>query len=401
VGAADHAVLNRALGRLLPGPDETHLIRAILHRGEAAHRSWDAFRASVHDLPRLFRTDTGNRKRLSPLLLTSIRENGLDADARLGTVVKTATLREELRVGIVRELAGAAWSALADAAVPFVVVRGGALMESVYAEPAHRHAHDLDVVVPREQIPTAVEAVRAVGFGDARTLPWEQGREVRHRTELPIQFVQRAFRLPFYDADFGSLSERAVRGTLAGVEGVRRPNATDALLLALGRASYCPSRSNLVWAVDAWMLLHGGEGVDWEALVVRARDMRLELPVAVFLDYLRTELEAPVPPRVPEDLRAAVPRARGLRRDVALFGARQTQGAHPELARRERPPLRERWTLLLWELLPSREYLSWAYGNPPRALLPLIYLARPFSALAERARWAVWRRLRRLSTRDA
>ena len=401
MGAADHAVLNRALGRLLPGPDETHLLRAILHPGESARASWDAFRGSVNDLPALFRTDTGNRKRLSPLLLAAMRENALEADARLRTVVKTATLREELRVGILHELAGAAYSALDEAGTPFVVVRGAVLMETVYAEPAHRHAHDIDVVVPPEHIPAAVEAVRRAGFDDVRPLEWEQGLEARHRTQLPVQLVRRAFRMPFYPADFATLSARARRHERVGVTEILRPDSTDSLLLALGRASFCPSRSNLVWAVDAWKLAHGPEEIDWNGLVERARTMRLELPLSVFLDYLRDELDAPVPAEIAPELRAGMTGKPGLRRDVALFGARQSQGAHPDLARRVRPPLRERWTLLRWELLPSSEYLTWAYGNPPRALLPLIYLTRPFSALATRLRGALWRRVRRWSARDA
>jgi hypothetical protein len=391
----------RALGRLLPGPDETHLLRAILHRGPSAHEAWQAFGKSVQDLPALFRTDTGNRKRLSPLLLTSVRENGLDADPRLATVVKTATLREELRVDILAGLAGAAYRALGEAGVPFLVLRGAALMERGYAEPAHRHAHDIDVLVPPGRLDDAVRAVRDVGFDAPQPLPWGQGRVVRHRTELPIRFVERAFRLPFYALAWDPLAERAVRGPLAGVDEVPTPDATDALLLALGRAAYCPGRSNLVWIVDAWMLIERAGAIDWDALVARASAARLELPLTVQLRYLRDEVGAAVPEQIPAALERAAPERDGLRRDVALFGARQNQGAHPELERRARPPLAERWTLLRWELLPSADYLSWAYGDPPRVLLPLIYLTRPFSALAERVRWAVLRRIRRGAGDDA
>ena len=85
----------------------------------------------------------------------------------------------------------------------------------------------------------------------------------------------------------------------------------------------------------------------------------------------------------------------GLRRDVALFGARQIQGTHPELDRRSPGRWWERLTLLRWELFPSRAYLEWAYDHPPAVLLPALYVIRPISALAERARWAFLRRIRR------
>lgn len=395
MGAAEGHLLARALGRILPGRDETLLLRAILHRGEPAREAWDAFRGPVRDLPALFRTDTGNRKRLSPLLLASIRENRLEADPGLATVVKTATLREELRVDAYRRIAGEVYAALHDEGVPFVVLKGAALMETVYAEAAYRHAHDIDLLLPEGALDRAAARLRALGLVDAPALPWGQGLDLRHATELPVLLTRRLFRIPFYRGGHATVAERGADWRLGEGPLLRRPDATDALLLALGHASYCPGRSNLLWAVDAWMLLRGIEAVDWDALPERAREMRVELPVAMMLDYLGSELDAPVPEGVAGALRAGVEGAGGIRRDVALFGARQAQGAHPELEGRPRTPWRERLTLLRWELLPSREYVSWAYGRPPAVLLPLIYLARPFSALAERARWAVVRRLRR------
>lgn len=397
--ATDRDALTRAMERILPGHDETLLLRAILHRGDDALRAWAEFRERVPELPSIFRTDTGNRKRLSPLLLDSVRHNDLETDAPLRTVLKTATLREQLRSKIYREIAGEVIDALGDAGLDVAVVKGAALAETAYAEPHLRHAHDIDVLVADDDLHDAARVVRSLGFREAGPVARGQGLDLRHGTDLPVLLLTRLFRIPFYRGrlDDGSLRTRRVPGP--GVRSARIPDPVDALLIALGHASYCPNRSNLLWAVDAWMLVHGTPAVDWTLLPGRAREMRVELPVATMLDYLARELGAPIPDGIVEAVRPPASGQGfdgGLRRDVALFGARQAGGAHPDLAGRSRPTLGERLTLLRWELWPSRAYLAWAYHDPPAILLPLLYLYRPVSAAFDRIRWRLIRRVRTL-----
>ena len=393
MGVHDGELLGHAMDRILPGPDETRLLRAILHRGDTAHASWQAFQDGLRDLPSLFRTDTGNRKRLSPLLLDSIRENRLDADPKLLTILKTATLREELRVSIVRRIAGEVYEALRARDIPFVVLKGGALVESVYADPTWRHAHDIDLLLPPGTVDLAAAAVTEVGLREAPRLAWDQGRDFRHTTELPFLLLSRLYRVPFYRAPFEDLQTRTRTLTRDVLGTFQVLDPTDALLHCLGHASYCPGRSNLLWVVDAWMLLHHSE-VDWDAFERRMAEMRLEVPVATMVRYLADEIDAPIPVEAIERTTSAFSSANALRRDVALFGARQASRQHPGL--RGRPPLtwRGRLKLLRWELVPSPAYLDWAYGHPPRLALPGIYLARPVSALAERLKWRLIRSLR-------
>ncbi len=395
MGATDEIVLAGALRGMLPGPDETHLLRAILHRGHSARMAWDAFRGPERDLPGLFRTDTGNRKRLGPLLLASIRENALEADPALLTVLKTATLREDLRVDAYRHIARHVYRALLDASVPFVVLRGAALMETVYAQPSFRHSHDIDLLLPHDAIEAAAAALRAAGLVDAAPPAWDHGRALRHATELPVLLLRRVFRIPFYRGDHADVAPNGRSWALDGVGPLMRPDATDALLQALVRASSSGGRASLVWAVDAWTLVHGNESVDWPAFEDRARVARAELPVATLLEYLVRELEAPVPADLPDRLTASVDGTRGMRRDVALSGVRRARGDHPDLERRAPMPVAHRWTRLRWELFPSREYLAWAHDDPPAPLVPLLYLSRPFTVLIDRVRWRLGRALRR------
>jgi hypothetical protein len=383
--------------RILPGEDETQLLRTILHRGDAAHEAWRAFQGGLRDLPSLFRTDTGNRKRLSPLLLHSIRENRLDADPALLTILKTATLREELRVSIVRRIAGEVYGALRSHDLPFLVLKGAALSESVYDDPTWRHAHDIDLLLPPDMLDRAAAALAEVGLQEAPRLQWAQGRDFRHTTELPFLLLSRLYRVPFYRAPFERLYARGRTLTRDPIGAIRVLDPTDALLHCLGHASYCPGRSNLLWVVDAWMLLRHSDPVDWDSFEDRLRDMRLEVPVATMVRYLAEEVGAPIPEAIVAETARGLSGASGLQRDVALFGARQAIGRHPGLRGRRPLPWWGRFKLMRWALLPSLDYLDWAYGRPPRVTLPLLYLTRPVSALAERMKWALVRAVRRRS----
>jgi hypothetical protein len=122
--------------------------------------------------------------------------------------------------------------------------------------------------------------------------------------------------------------------------------------------------------------------------------MRLEVPVGTMVRYLADEVGAPIPAESVERAMKGITTAGALRRDVALFGARQASGGHPDLRGRTSPTWRVRLKLLQWELLPSLEYLDWAYGHPPRLALPGLYLIRPVSALTERLKWRLIRALR-------
>ena len=393
--------LDWALSRILPGREETLLLRAILHRGPHAHQDWSEFTRRIPDLPALFRMDRGGRKRLGPLLLASIRENDLDADAVLLTVLRTAFLREELRAQVYRNIERDVFEALRTRGIRFLVLKGAALMETAYPEPTLRHAHDVDLLLPKEELREAEEALADLGLKRAPSLVRDRGIAYRHQTDTPIQLLTRLFQPSVYQGEFDEVwpIRREVASDLLGPIQIPTPAAN--LLHALGHASYWPGRSTLSWVTDAWMILLENEPVDWDGFGAMAKEWGLALPVYVMLRYLEEELEAAIPR---ETLRSLGEGARGsgtLQRDVALYGARQTRKKSPELTDLRRPGWTERLTLMWWQVFPSREYIRWAYGNPRSTLLPFIYLTRPVTYLTERLKWRVLGWVRRLSEATA
>lgn len=386
------ASLSWALTRSLPGLEERWLLRALLHRGPSAHEAWQLFTSRIKNLPGLFRTDTGGRKRLGPLLLASIRENGLTADPGLLTVLKTAYVREELRLKALRSIARPAFDALRDDGISFLVLKGAALSEAVYPDPVLRHAHDIDLLVGDDDLERAKKAVARAGFQFRVMLGGGRGALVAHRTMTPILLLTRFYGNPFYLTNVEAVRGRSRGFTSDELGSLVIPSPSDNLLQALGHASYSPRRSNLQWVTDAWMILQAEDSLDWSDLVEAVQQSRLEIPAFVMLRYLKEEIDAPVPEGTLASLAALATDPDKLRRDVALYGARRYSGRHPQLTALERPGWKERADLLRWQVFPSKEYLSWAYRNPPTILLPFIYLMRPVTFVAQVLKWRlIWR----------
>jgi hypothetical protein len=354
----------------------------------------------VPDLPALFRADTGGRKRLAPLLLVALRESELEAAPPLLTVLRTAYLREELRARMYRQILGEVLAALRDHGVEFLVLKGAALAETVYRHPVLRHAHDVDLLVAARGAPEGARALMDAGLAWGSALDGGLGEEVRHPSGLPVRLLRRLYRLSYYSSDLAALRARAVTARIASVE-VRVPGRADHLVHAIGHASYCPSRSTLLWATDAWMLLGAPGGVDWDAFLERVEASRLELPVHIMLGYLGRELGAAVPERILDELGTLAARAGRIRRDVALFGARQARAGPPQLSGAPAGEWRQRLDVLRWQIWPSRDYMRWAYGPAAPARLALLYLTRLLSGLCQRLAGSFGQRRARVEPRRA
>lgn len=386
--AAARATLDAALHSLLPGDAETWLLRTCLWSGGDGRGAWREFQAREQDLPALFRMDTGGLKRLGPLLAAALSRNDAEAPPELLTVLRTAWVREELRAEAYQGILGEVVGALNAAAVPFLVLKGAALGPALYGEPALRHAHDIDLLVPPEEAERAAVAAAAADFHpmppphpDTATADW--ALLLQHPSGLPLQLLRRLFRVSHYRSDWDSLWERSEPS--AALAGAATLSPADHLLHACGHAAYCPGRSSLLWACDAYLLIARQPGLDWDIFLAATRQARIELPLSTLLSYLAHELRAPVPEPVLDALRAA-PISSSLTRDLALYGARQRRGGGIGLLLHGAPGRGARLRLARWLLFPSADYLRWTRGGAGSSALPLQYLLRPLRLIVTRLR---------------
>jgi len=272
-------------------------------------------------------------------------------------------------------------------AVPVLVLKGAALAETVYPDPAWRPLHDMDLLVPPETVttvmaflaqegyrPTAPEVapgiIRAyesqIALTPTRPLPF--GLEVHwHLFDSPHH--QRVIPMDWFWQTCRPLALAAGEACMLGPE---------AQLLHLGAHLWLHHRGRgLLWQFDLVMLLHAlADRLDWDAVVHRAAVYDLVLSTRYVLNGLATLWQAPVPATVLARLGALSP-SPAERRTVARLTA-----AH-------RPVLYRFWSDLLalptwsarlryawFNLFPVPAYMRERYGISRSYLLPFYYLYR-------------------------
>jgi hypothetical protein len=355
------APLAGTLTFLLPEPAEAALLRVCLSRGRA-REAWDEWMRLGGDLDRY--------RSLLPQVDEGARRGGLELDEPLGALLSGARLHESLRLSAIRQIAGEVLDRLAQRGVDPVVVQDLALAETVYADPALRHCHALELLLP----PRAVADARAV-LGD----------EMARRDGFPVLLSGRPLHHVVPGAGAAGILARAIDAEIAGRR-ARVPAPEDALVLVLGRAAVGAERRTLLWACDAARSIEAAPAIDWNAVAELAGEWGLGVPIAALLGWLASELSVAVPHTTIEHVARIPPRGRRRARAVeaALECVRADGRAGPASLLVRSDGWRERASVLRWTIFPSASRLRRAYPDVPRSALPLVYLARPFLYAARR-----------------
>jgi hypothetical protein len=219
---------------------------------------------------------------------------------------------------------------MADAPVPWLVVKGPVLAETVYRSADLRFYADLDVIVP------------AASFSDAVTFLEERGTHVLDRNwtlvrdlragelhfKLPMDVEldlhwhllfrrdqRQVFRIPMHE-----IFERQRVVQVQGVA-VRTTDAVDTLLHLSVHAAV-EGGDRLGWLKDIERVIVI-EQPDWDDVVNRARRWRVTLPALAMLSRSRTTLGAPVP----DEVLGALCAQRSWRAVLATLDRRYPSGA--------------------------------------------------------------------------
>lgn len=141
-------------------PEYELLLDAVHARSRATDTcGWDAARWDV-----ALRLAAWHR--LSPVLFAHIAERA-QAPPKVLAVLEQAYLENAGRNLFVRGSLQRVLQALDAAAIPVVLLKGAALIQSVYTDPALREMLDLDILVPVDRLDAANAALGALGFAPA------------------------------------------------------------------------------------------------------------------------------------------------------------------------------------------------------------------------------------------
>jgi hypothetical protein len=218
--------------------------------------------------------------------------------------LREATLASAARSLQISRALGQILGALGRGGIPVIVLKGGYLAQVVYESPALRTMGDLDVLVQREDLDRTAAVLAGMGYA-----PLYEGVEevdyTRHhhlrplagpegvRVEIHWNIVRPT---PAVDVDLDGLWGRARGFRLAGVEA--QALAPEDLLLHLClHASF--SHKFRVGLRACWDILEvtrrHADTIDWEELVRRARQWRVDRYVYLTLRLVRELLGADIP----------------------------------------------------------------------------------------------------------
>jgi hypothetical protein len=310
--------LLRVLQLLLPDDHDTMLLRACLLSGDPGVNAWIAWRAEVESLETAFAHHHNARRRLMPLLHHALRRNGIRPHPKDLAHLRAAYVHESRRSELCTRVLLDALSVLAGV-VRVIVLKGAALAHSVYDEPALRHCHDIDLLVPPKEMKEAEARLTAAGFRRSSTTASDDEIRLIHSSGLPVAIHRRLFAHAGYclvpEAVWAETATVAIRGTVVSVL-----SPSDALMHVCAHASYSRSRASLVWVCDAFLTVAHSRELDSQTLLQNVMRRNLTLPMAIMLGYLANELDVQVERITLETIAAASRRATAASREAALAG---------------------------------------------------------------------------------
>lgn len=280
----------------LPSIEQTLILRACLWNNESGLHSWNLWQSQFGDLTENIRQDTRGLKRLLPLLYIAFRHHGVVVDKFLMTCLRTARFREELRSKVFVQIFREVLRAFNQAEIPVIVLKGAALAQTVYMDPALRHCHDIDILLGERNIKKAYDLLSALEFIPYHkdvTPQWETIKFV-HNSGLPVELHRHLFLTQNNPIKISDLSESLHIQDIAGVP--FRVLTPEMGLIQVCCHSYNMNRKgSIAWICDAWLIIDRYPELNWDGIIKFVQNHSIAKPLFFTLNYLAKELGAPIP----------------------------------------------------------------------------------------------------------
>lgn len=303
-------------GNFWPSPRERDLVRFLLHvDAQEARDAWARWRPGWDpDAP------NSEEYRFYPLMAERLAALSLD-EPQLGMlrgVRRQYTVRNLINLD---HLEGVL-SSLEEAGIEGVVLKGAALVLSVYPNTGMRPLHDLDVLVDPGRHDEAIALLEKQGWFRVYHYDpglWDHAVTLR-RGEVTLDLHRRYCRelvIPGHlDLGWETTRTQIAPRPLRSGRSVRILAPTDALLHAIAHGTLALEPINLRWVADANRILAAG-GVDWDRLVRLSGAFEVSPIVHDGLVFLSDITGAQIPPEPLARLRdAPLPPLAGRRMDA-------------------------------------------------------------------------------------
>ena len=277
--------------------------------------------------------------------------------------------------------------------VPVIVLKGGALALTVYANMGLRPMADVDLLVPPESVGRALRALTALGYEGGP--PLESGDAVDvgaiHSNQLLLRRPDGAARgscleihwqlfwFPYYQqvmpAEWFWQTRRPLTVGTAETDMLGPEGQLLHLCAHLIHHHGTEGPFRPLWLYDvAAVIGHYGERIDWDELLVRAEAYRVVLCLQRVVTRVHEAWRPPIPAEVLERLQGMRPsnEERRALRWLTETSGEMTRYALASLAALPDWPSRIRF---LWSelLFPSAAFMRERYGIRHRVLVPVYY----------------------------
>lgn len=295
-----------------------------------------------------------------------------------------------LRFGHWRDEVCQLLEALTKAGVSVVILKGWALIASLYeGDAGQRLAMDLDLLVPTAEVGRALTVLTRLNYAMLTSDPWP-GFSQRYRngliyrrpcvrkTAFHVGLHWELLDVPYHERiPIEDWFARAEPARIARVEALV-PAPEDHLVYLCGHLALHHRYDPALFRYHdmAALIHHEGDALDWDAVVERAVDWRLVIPLQRTLARLEKLWPEMVLAGVAQDVAGLQPtRAeRWIHRWVV--GRSRNPTSHMLLSLATMPGLTRRVRFLLEQAFPSPAYMRRRYCPQPPGLWPLAYLQR-------------------------
>lgn len=283
-------------GSWRPTPTQELLLDATVGDPAGAAHAWTRWR-KAQDLADV---DAGST-RLLPLLVS--RAALFPADDPAWPVIRGCYRRAFFHGQMLRARAAKALTLLANAHIPTLALKGGALLRYYDGNPALRPMNDFDALVPRDQAIAAIRVLVAHGWNSTLPLP-EALPEAYHSAcftshdgfDFDLHWhVVPSNNDPAAEASAWSV---AVPCDVGGVA-IRALGAEDLFTVVCAHAAQWAPISPVRWVADALTILRRESGTfDWVRVTAQAARWNVVPHLAETLGYLRERWAVEVPATV-------------------------------------------------------------------------------------------------------
>lgn len=279
--------------RLYPDARQTLLLRAALDAASSATRAWTEYAQSAS----LDQLDEGST-RLLPLVWTNLTRQGAGAEvAGLADLERFHHTARDANARLLRE-AGEVLLAFAAAGVPTIVLKGAALVGTVYDDLGARPVSDMDVLVPGSRIDDAAAVLRSLGFS-ARDPMTAAARRYTHAVlwrrpgAIPVDLHWHVYEECCRPADDDSLWAAALPIRM-GEAPTKALSMEDQCIHACVHGEKWVNVPGFRWVADAVTILRR-HPLDWDRVVQQAAARGFAIRLRAQLAWLADTFGAPVP----------------------------------------------------------------------------------------------------------